>query len=325
MALVNCESSNGYLEATANGGYGISEVESANGKTIVNVRNVLTTWEATTNINQSTENGILDSIIPLKRGDKVAVIDDNGEAQIVVLGEPIVKNIAICDVECDPRATAIHSEWWTCPGKAFDEDNSTFWSSNGGRLAPWWIQWDFEEEATILQYRLASDSTQPIDWILQGSLNGSDWVDIDAQEGQSLDSNLTTYDLDVPATFRYFRLWITKGKYYASVKVNTFELIGQTTSFDVSDVQSGAVTAYSLSDRVYFRGENTDDTFYTSSSVSIDENSLNYDSTVPKLQYQSLQKRVAVPECTEIVSKYELSAINQKMIESSFDIYVDEE
>ncbi|MGC5167143.1 GH92 family glycosyl hydrolase [Luteimicrobium sp. DT211] len=97
--------------------------------------------------------------------------------------------------------------------KAADADSSTKWLV---RSATGWLRYQLDAAQTVKQYTLTSGNDSagrdPKAWTVQGSTDGTTWVDLDSQTGQSFsDRGVTnTYTVAKPGAYAYYRLNITQ-------------------------------------------------------------------------------------------------------------------
>lgn len=92
---------------------------------------------------------------------------------------------------------------------AFDDNSTTKWRSTNG---PWWIQYRLAGNSggTVGMYTLTSGDyaqSDPKDWILQGSDNGTSWTDIDTRTNESfrLRNYLRAFRVDNAKAYKFFR------------------------------------------------------------------------------------------------------------------------
>lgn len=106
--------------------------------------------------------------------------------------------------------------------RAFDNDLTYSWQCLPGEFPPAWIQVDWGNRARVLKQYIVHWSflfflykRAPRDWQVQGSHNGTDWVDLDTRSGQTdwLSNPRRTFTYpDTPVNkvaYRYTRLYIT--------------------------------------------------------------------------------------------------------------------
>lgn len=78
-----------------------------------------------------------------------------------------------------------------------------------------WFQYQSPVPVALQSYALGSagntPESDPKNWTLQGSNNGSDWTDLDSQTNQTFNSRYLkkTYEIATPNTYTYFRLYVT--------------------------------------------------------------------------------------------------------------------
>jgi hypothetical protein len=99
--------------------------------------------------------------------------------------------------------------------KAFDNDTGTSWLAGTGQLVPQWIaavRNPLLTGETMIAYAVTADTYvgSPKDFKLQGSNNGSSWVDLNSQTGVTWSGTLRKqYSISSPASYTYYRLYIT--------------------------------------------------------------------------------------------------------------------
>ncbi|MCE5185117.1 MAG: discoidin domain-containing protein [Planctomycetaceae bacterium] len=118
-----------------------------------------------------------------------------------------------------PSASSDNAAWSPneAVDKAFDGNVSTKWFSGSGSGNTGWLQYDFGacKKWVVTRYDLSSandvPARDPRDWQFQGSNDGTNWVVLDTQTGQSWASRYFTkqYSVAVPASYQYYRLNIT--------------------------------------------------------------------------------------------------------------------
>jgi hypothetical protein len=98
---------------------------------------------------------------------------------------------------------------------AFDQQppaNASGWLSDNGAVRPHWIAIDLGSAKTIGGYSITTrndaPTTAPYQWSLQGSDDGSTWIDLDKRYGHHWASGQSTeeFALSVYTTHRYYRL-----------------------------------------------------------------------------------------------------------------------
>lgn len=97
--------------------------------------------------------------------------------------------------------------------KAFDGlVNTQGWSTSVS--LPQWIQYKFNEPVLIDRYSLSSSTqtTAPVDWMLQGSNDGSSWTDLDIRQNEVSWSDATTkiFSFTNEKSFIFFRVYIIR-------------------------------------------------------------------------------------------------------------------
>jgi hypothetical protein len=124
---------------------------------------------------------------------------------------------------------------------AFDSSPYTFWETTFGRTGkafPHWLQIDFGvRKKTIKRYALQTGShgkggrdatgRMPKDWRFEGSNDGSDWTVLDTEADQTdwKVNERRTYGCANPASFQYYRLYITAGVYPNILRLYELEMM----------------------------------------------------------------------------------------------------
>ncbi|MFC8734238.1 GH92 family glycosyl hydrolase [Luteimicrobium sp. NPDC057192] len=114
------------------------------------------------------------------------------------------------------------------PGQATDNDSGTKWLSH---TPTGWLQYQFASPQTARKYTLtsANDSAgrDPKSWVLQGSSDGTTWVDLDTQtDAKFTDRFVTnTYSITTPAAYAYYRLDITANSGEPLLQLADFDLL----------------------------------------------------------------------------------------------------
>ena len=131
--------------------------------------------------------------------------------------------------------TASASFAGTAPGNVADGDDATVWGNNNA--VPVMLQAEFGSAATIYVYRLGRvtvtgwtpDTYSPVDWTFEGSDDGTAWTVLDTQTGQALTTDLppTSYAVESPQAFRFYRLNIGSGGINNWVSLSLVDLIGR--------------------------------------------------------------------------------------------------
>ena len=194
MALNNVDSSNGYLQATADGGYAISSaINQDTGENDFNsVKNIRTLFRFK-NISNSVsgDTDLLKTGTPLQNGDKLIIVKDDDSIHELTVGSGL--NVTTANVVPDMTSDTApegdvtygsrdgsHYGW-----NAFDRNTETFfWSDTGGK----WLQYQFENNTPkrITKYfMLGVDSNDCFDdWDLMGSTDGTNYVTISEERDQ---------------------------------------------------------------------------------------------------------------------------------------------
>lgn len=114
---------------------------------------------------------------------------------------------------------------FTC-GNAFDNSNSTNWSSTISAF-PHWLKYDFGASSStavtkITVKHLIDPNNHPKSFLFQGSNDNSNWTT--AYEGQFADDEtLQSFTFSNSNSYRYYRIWITDN-WSGSTAVNFYEM-----------------------------------------------------------------------------------------------------
>ncbi|MFC7272989.1 GH92 family glycosyl hydrolase [Paractinoplanes rhizophilus] len=127
--------------------------------------------------------------------------------------------------------TAITASGENAPGEgkaqAFDGDKGTKWLTFA---TTGWVAARLDTPLTVTNYALTSGNDvrerDPADWQLQGSADGSTWITIDRQTGQTFEKRGQTrgYAIASPAPYSYYRLDVTKNGGADIVQLGELEL-----------------------------------------------------------------------------------------------------
>ncbi len=171
--------------------------------------------------------------------------------------------------------------------RLFDGDAGTKWLT---RTRTGWVQMDFAAPVTVATYALttANDAADrnPRDWTLQGSDDGTTWVDVDAQVQQLRGAAPFTqveYALAAPATYPHFRLQISANDGASLLQLADLDLRGEDTGAVASPMRttvgSGPTTGYNIASgrgfdglaAVQYRGQHLADGPASSTNVLVDD------------------------------------------------------
>ena len=99
------------------------------------------------------------------------------------------------------------------PDLAFDDDPDTKWNypDEPTLTDPIWISFAFSDSKEIKSYTINAGSDAPEDWILQGSVDETTWVDLDIGSNETLTAGTKkSFECDTSAVYKYYRLLITE-------------------------------------------------------------------------------------------------------------------
>lgn len=138
---------------------------------------------------------------------------DNG--YLPDINNPIIALVPIMTSDTTPSGQVIYSGYYTNQQawKAFDNNNSTTWSS-AANTTPQYIGYKFTSQKTVTRVditkRVGQVSTMTCK--LQGSNNGTDWVDIGdsfTHTTSSTSATIDTYNFNNSTPYLYYRIYIT--------------------------------------------------------------------------------------------------------------------
>jgi len=95
--------------------------------------------------------------------------------------------------------------------KALDKSSSTSWMATA---FPAWLKYDFGYTVKICSYTIdsrARTDLAPKTWTLEGSLNNTDWTNLDSQNNITSWGIINTYNIASPGSYKYYRITITAG------------------------------------------------------------------------------------------------------------------
>jgi hypothetical protein len=118
-------------------------------------------------------------------------------------------------------SSVMPSPYWRPAFYGFDQNVDTHWHASHGYGCPQWLRIKLDKAISIYKYSLTPRYDPdhpllldgPIDFIIQGSNDGSNWVTIDTQTGLTNGWLLAVKrDFAIPPTnkYQYYRLYITK-------------------------------------------------------------------------------------------------------------------
>jgi len=149
-----------------------------------------------------------------------AVITGTEYYQIPIPAETVRTNLSSSDNASYPK------------DRAFDADAATYWQANA-TTAGQWIGRDFGEQVTLTRIiaRFDYSSGRPNAYQLQGSTNGTDWVDVAT-------GNFANASGDQPvtfsaATYRYWRMYFT-AKYSSYYTCSELTFWGTRNTYNVA-------------------------------------------------------------------------------------------
>jgi hypothetical protein len=156
----------------------------------------------------------------------------------------------------------------TTPDKAFDASSSTLWFASAQDVYPW-LRYQLSSPRTVTKYRMqcASGQNDPTAWKLQGSSNGTTWVDLDTRSVSAWSANeWREFNFTNQTPYQYYRILPTQAYYWS---------YGGTTIYAVSIVElelysSIAISAtFSASPTVITVGHSSTLTWITENATSV--------------------------------------------------------
>lgn len=170
----------------------------------------------------------------------------------------------------------------TNPHKAFDRTGTAYgWSPSNSSVFPYWLKIDLGAAYNIGSYTLSciyvESLTGPKDFELQGSADGVTFDTVDSRTSVTwsygLSGEMKTFELAAPASYRYFRLYITSRFSASQLYVYELELIAAPTFGDAAESSESTdtvdCTRFITAD-VSESSESTDDVLGTKDQEIID-------------------------------------------------------
>lgn len=118
-----------------------------------------------------------------------------------------------------------------------------------------WIQYKSPVPAKIVEYALTSGNDaperDPVDWILEGSIDGSVWIPLDTQSDQSFSSRRETRIFPVSSDdqYLYFRLNVKKIKSGTTFQLSEWQLSGsQVPRIKIACIGNSITEGFGLND-----------------------------------------------------------------------------
>ena len=103
---------------------------------------------------------------------------------------------------------------WYNHNNAFDGYDDSWWESDrSSDIYPVWLGYRWTDlQFKVIHYRLLVGGTKrPVDWVLQGSDDGYEWLDLDTRTNQTGDrKEWIQFDLNNNQYYHYYRIRITK-------------------------------------------------------------------------------------------------------------------
>lgn len=170
--------------------------------------------------------------------------------------------------------------------KAFDNSSGTKWLifDNQG-----WIQYQFNDEQPRLvnEYRITSandfPSRDPKNWILQGSNDGENWIDIDKRTNQFFNKRFQTKSFEVNSNqktpYQYYRLNVEANNGGRELQIAEFQLLGGVSNqslFDLTNLVGTAIASNNQSPLGEGKQQAFDDKISTKWLISDNKGYLQY-------------------------------------------------
>ncbi|NEB80537.1 glycoside hydrolase family 92 protein [Streptomyces sp. SID14478] len=111
------------------------------------------------------------------------------------------------------RATSENADGGEGAANLIDGDQKTKWLAFTPTAQ---VDYDLDRPIATATYALTSaddaDERDPVDWTLQGSVDGEKWTTVDSRSGESFAERhqTKTYEIQHPGSYAYFRLDVTK-------------------------------------------------------------------------------------------------------------------
>ncbi len=125
--------------------------------------------------------------------------------------------------------TASGTTWGHEPEMAFDDDLTTKWLHAVNSDA--WVGYEFNAPTTVAFYTITSgddvEERDPLNWVLEGSDNGSDWDAVDTRTNEDFPERTQkrTFLVDAPTAYMYYRLYVNESAGEDQIQLQELEFI----------------------------------------------------------------------------------------------------
>lgn len=198
---------------------------------------------------------------PIFTNDRIFIRTNNG-AIYDTTAQGVVQNTAPIHPNMTsntlPQGTVIDNSNRSDAWKAFDGNPATYTASN--YYTNHWVGYNFfnNEPHQVFSYHLkfnsGGNSFNSNNWVIEGSLDGTNWSTISTEVRGDLSAG-TTYNIESPGFFSWYRIRFTYIENYNAIKL--FSLLGPGgTTVDTTAVTNGEIPdqVFKFTDTVSFNG-----------------------------------------------------------------------
>lgn len=118
-------------------------------------------------------------------------------------------------------------EYW----RAFDQNASTSWASNGGLGTTAWVSFQLPTAIVVKRYYIAKITTttnRPSGWNFQASNDGSSWTTLETVTGDTVNTTYLSGVLPNTTAYSYYRIFVNTAVAGTSAQIISFEFTDNT-------------------------------------------------------------------------------------------------
>jgi len=118
-------------------------------------------------------------------------------------------------------------EYW----KAFDQNASTSWASNGGLGTTAWVSYQLTTPIVVKRYyivKIAATTNRPSGWNFQASNDGSSWTTLETVTGDTVNTTYLSGVLPNTTAYSYYRIFVNTAVAGTSAQIISFEFTDNT-------------------------------------------------------------------------------------------------
>jgi hypothetical protein len=120
-------------------------------------------------------------------------------------------------------------EYW----RAFDQNASTSWSSNGGLGTTAWVSYQLTTPIVVKRYyivKIAATTNRPSGWNFQASNDGSSWTTLETVTGDTVNTTYLSGVLPNTTAYSYYRIFVNTAVAGVSAQIISFEFTDNATA-----------------------------------------------------------------------------------------------